>query len=442
MYHRNTLGIKKKSLVLFLFLRTSLYFLQHNFKNLAIIITMNELIVASITGIDKPGLTSKITNLLSRYDIRILDIGQAVIHNQLSLGLLLDVPSKSASYEMIKEVFLKAQILGLTIRFTPITEEEYGVWVNEQAKSRYIVTVLGRTITAGHIAKVSGIIEHHRLNIDIIERLSGRASLNEKRDEQRACVEFLVSGELEDPFGLRSAFMNVAHEFDIDIAFQADSMYRRNRRLVVFDMDSTLIKIEVIDELAKSRGVGEEVVKITESAMRGELVFDQSFTKRLALLEGLEESKVQSIGNTLPLTDGAERLISTLKKLGYKTAIVSGGFSYFGNILKQKLGIDYVFANELEIVNGTVTGKVKGTIVDGKRKAEILKEIAEKEQISLEQVIAVGDGANDLPMLNLAGLGIAFNAKPIVRQTAKQAISTLGLDGILYLIGVRDRDIL
>ncbi|MCK9409962.1 MAG: phosphoserine phosphatase SerB, partial [Bacteroidetes bacterium] len=296
-------------------------------------------------------------------------------------------------------------------------------------------------ITAQHLAKVSGIIEHHRLNIDIIERLSGRAALNQKNEEMRACVEFLVSGELEDSLGLRSAFMNITHEFDIDIAFQADSMYRRNRRMVVFDMDSTLIKIEVIDELAKARGVGDEVVKITESAMHGELDFTQSFTKRLSLLNGLEEAKVKAIGDSLPFTDGAERLISTLKKLGYRTAIISGGFTYFGNILKQKLGIDYVFANELEIVNGVVTGVVKGTIVDGKRKAELLQEIAAKEQISLKQVIAVGDGANDLPMLNLAGLGIAFNAKPIVRQTAKQAISTLGLDGILYLIGVRDRDI-
>lgn len=402
---------------------------------------MNELILASITGIDKPGLTSKITNLLSRYDIRILDIGQAVIHNQLSLGLLLDVPSKSASYEMIKEVFLKAQILGLTIRFTPITEEEYGSWVSEQAKSRYIVTLLGRTITAQQLAKVSGVIEHHRLNIDIIERLSGRASLKPNSGDQRACVEFSVSGELEDALGLRAAFMNITHECDIDIAFQAESMFRRNRRLVVFDMDSTLLKIEVIDELAKARGVGSEVVAITESAMRGELDFAQSFTQRLSLLKGLTEEQVKNIGESLPLTDGAERLISTLKKLGYKTAIVSGGFSYFGNILKQKLGIDYVYANELEIVGGIVTGKVSGTIVDGKRKADCLRDIAAKEHLSLEQVIAVGDGANDLPMLSLAGLGIAFNAKPIVRQSAKQAISTLGLDGILYLIGVRDREI-
>lgn len=402
---------------------------------------MNELILVNITGVDKPGITSRITNLLSRYNIRILDIGQSVIHNQLSLGFLLDIPSDAASYDMIKEVFTKAQNLGLTLRFNPISTEQYDQWVKEQAKGRFILTVLGRTISATHIARVSEILAHHRLNIDVIERLSGRESLNIKTNEQRACVEFSVSGELEDPYEFRASLMAITHEHDVDIAFQAETMYRRNRRLVVFDMDSTLITIEVIDELAKARGVGDQVVKITESAMRGELDFKQSFTKRLALLNGLEESKVKAIGDSLPLTDGAERLIATLKKLGYKTAIISGGFSYFGSILKKKLGIDYVFANELEIVNGIVTGNVKGEIVDGQRKSALLKEIAAKENISLEQVIAVGDGANDLPMISLAGLGIAFNAKPVVRQTAKQSISTLGLDGILYLIGVRDRDV-
>jgi phosphoserine phosphatase len=402
---------------------------------------MNELILVNITGVDKPGITSRITNLLSRYNIRILDIGQSVIHNQLSLGFLLDIPSDAASYDMIKEVFTKAQNLGLTLRFNPISTEQYDEWVKEQAKGRFILTVLGRTISATHIARVSEILAHHRLNIDVIERLSGRESLNIKTSDQRACVEFSVSGELEDPYEFRASLMTITHEHDVDIAFQAETMYRRNRRLVVFDMDSTLITIEVIDELAKARGVGDQVVKITESAMRGELDFKQSFTKRLSLLNGLEESKVKAIGDSLPLTAGAERLIATLKKLGYKTAIISGGFTYFGTILKQKLGIDYVFANELEIVNGIVTGNVKGEIVDGQRKAALLKEIAAKENISLEQVIAVGDGANDLPMISLAGLGIAFNAKPVVRQTAKQSISTLGLDGILYLIGVRDRDV-
>lgn len=402
---------------------------------------MNELILVNIAGVDKPGITSRITNLLSRYNIRILDIGQSVIHDQLSLGFLLDIPSEAASYEMIKEVFTKAQKLGLTIRFNPITAEQYDQWVREQSKSRSILTMLGRTITATHIARVSDVLAHQRMNIDVIERLSGRESLAADAPSQRACVEFSLSGEPEDPYSLRAALMAVTHEHDVDIAFQAETMFRRNRRLVVFDMDSTLIQVEVIDELAKARGVGDEVARITEAAMRGELDFAQSFTKRLGLLKGLEEEKVKAIGASLPLTDGAERLIGTLKRLGYKTAIVSGGFSYFGTILKERLGIDYVFANELEIVNGAVTGAVKGTIVDGKRKAELLKEIAAKENIALEQVIAVGDGANDLPMLGLAGLGIAFNAKPIVRQTAKQSISTLGLDGILYLIGVRDRDI-
>lgn len=402
---------------------------------------MNELILVNIAGVDKPGITSRITNLLSRYNIRILDIGQSVIHDQLSLGFLLDIPSEAASYEMIKEVFTKAQKLGLTIRFNPITAEQYDQWVREQSKSRSILTMLGRTITATHIARVSDVLAHQRMNIDVIERLSGRESLAADAPSQRACVEFSLSGEPEDPYSLRAALMAVTHEHDVDIAFQAETMFRRNRRLVVFDMDSTLIQVEVIDELAKARGVGDEVARITEAAMRGELDFAQSFTKRLGLLKGLDEEKVKAIGASLPLTDGAERLIGTLKRLGYKTAIVSGGFSYFGAILRTKLGIDHVFANELEIVNGAVTGAVRGTIVDGKRKAELLKEIAAKENIALEQVIAVGDGANDLPMLGLAGLGIAFNAKPIVRQTAKQSISTLGLDGILYLIGVRDRDI-
>lgn len=218
-------------------------------------------------------------------------------------------------------------------------------------------------------------------------------------------------------------------------------MYRRTRRLVCFDMDSTLIEAEVIDELAKAAGVGEQVIEITEAAMRGELDFEASFRKRLALLKGLDEGVLEDIAASLPITEGAEKLVSTINKLGYKTAILSGGFTYFGRYLQKRLGIDYVFANELEIENGKVTGQVSGTIVDGKRKAELLRELAQKEKISLEQVVAVGDGANDLPMLSIAGLGIAFRAKPLVKAEAKQAISHLGLDAILYLMGFRDREI-
>jgi phosphoserine phosphatase len=227
---------------------------------------------------------------------------------------------------------------------------------------------------------------------------------------------------------------------DVDIAFQKDDIFRRNRRLVVFDMDSTLIEAEVIDELAKEAGVGEQVIEITEAAMRGEIDFNESFRRRVALLKGLDASVLERIAERLPLTEGATELVGHLKALGFKTAILSGGFTYFGHFLQQKLGFDYVYANELDIRDGKVTGEVVGTIVNGERKAQLLREIAEKEGVRLEQTIAVGDGANDLPMLSIAGLGIAFRAKPLVRQSAKQAISTLGLDGILYLIGFRDRD--
>ena len=215
-------------------------------------------------------------------------------------------------------------------------------------------------------------------------------------------------------------------------------MYRRNRRLICFDMDSTLIQTEVIDELAEKAGVGKKVRAITEAAMRGEIDFNESFIKRVALLKGLDESVMEEIAQNLPIMDGAKRLMTILKKYGFKIAILSGGFTYFGNALKKQFDVDYVYANELEIVNGKLTGKHLGEIVDGKRKAELLRLIAQFEKIELEQVIAVGDGANDLPMLNLAGLGIAFHAKPKVKENAQQAISTIGLDGILYFLGFRD----
>jgi phosphoserine phosphatase len=234
--------------------------------------------------------------------------------------------------------------------------------------------------------------------------------------------------------------MGLTRELDIDIAFQHDTVYRRSRRLVAFDMDSTLIQTEVIDELARMAGVGDQVAVITEAAMRGELDFQASFRKRVGLLKGLPAEAVQRVADRVPLMDGAERLTSTLSRLGYKMAILSGGFTFVGRGLQRRLGIDYLHANELDIVDGVVTGEVRSEIVDGARKAFHLSAIARAEGLNMEQVIAVGDGANDLPMLQLAGLGIAFRAKPVVRQSARQAISTLGLDGILYLLGVRDRE--
>ncbi len=404
---------------------------------------MKEIILLNISGEDKPGVTSAITTILAQYRINILDIGQAVIHDTLSLGILIEVPKAAESSPLLRDILFKAHELNMNIRFQPVEEGNYESWVDGQGKSRHIITLLSRKLSSAHIARVAEIAANHSLNIDNINRLSGRISLDDTTNQTKACVEFSVRGAPSDTAALRAEFLKAASDLDVDIAFQEDNIYRRNRRLVVFDMDSTLIEAEVIDELAKEAGVGEQVSEITEAAMRGEIDFNESFRRRMALLKGLDVSVLDDVAERLPMTEGAEQLVSNLKALGFKTAILSGGFNYFASHLQKKLGFDYVYANDLDIDDeGKVTGEVKGVVVNGERKAELLREIAEKEGIRLEQTIAVGDGANDLPMLSIAGLGIAFRAKPLVRESAKQAISTLGLDGILYLIGFRDRDTL
>lgn len=401
---------------------------------------MKEIVLINITGPDRPGLTAAITGILARSDVNILDIGQAVIHDTLSFGILVELAAQDDSSDVLKDVLFKASELDQQVKFTPVSADEYTHWVSGQGKARHIVTLLARRVTAEHIARVSTITASHGLNIDHIDRLSGRIPEGLPSDQGKGCIEFSVRGEPADPEQLRAEFLTIAQELNVDIAFQQDSIFRRNRRLVVFDMDSTLIDAEVIDELAKAAGVGEQVAAITERAMRGELDFQTSFRERMALLKGLPESTLEQVAQSLRLTEGAETLISQLRRLGYKTAILSGGFTYFAERLQKHLGIDYVYANTLLIENGVVTGEVKEPIVDGQRKADLLRELAQRERISLEQTIAVGDGANDLPMLSIAGLGVAFRAKPLVKKSAKQAISTLGLDGILYLLGFRDRD--
>jgi phosphoserine phosphatase len=400
---------------------------------------VSELILISISGVDKPGVTASLTGVLDRFDVNILDIGQSVIHDSLSLGLLVAIPATAGANarEVLQQAIAQ---LGMTARFVTISRGSYDEWVAQQGKPRHIVTLLARRITAHQISRLSRTVVNNQLNIDKITRLSGRVPLEAVTQATQACVEFSLRGAVKNLNALRSEFMQLANELDVDIAYQEDNLFRRNRRLVAFDMDSTLIQMEVIDELARRAGVGERVSAITERAMRGELDFKQSFTQRVALLKGLPESVLAEVAATLVLTEGAEKLVSTVKRLGYKTAILSGGFQYVGQKLQQQLGIDYVYANELEIENGMVTGRVKGDIVDGARKAELLTLIAQYEGISLEQAIAVGDGANDLPMLSIAGLGIAFRAKPIVKASAKQSLSTLGLDGILYLMGMSERE--
>lgn len=401
---------------------------------------MRDILLINVFGEDKPGVTSAVTNVLSFYDATILDIGQAVIHDQLNLGLLTAIPSDTDEQVLVSQIESRVADLQLRAKFLPISEKDYQQWVDQQGKSRQIVTLLARKIEAQHLAALTAVVSKYQLNIDKIIRLSGRINLHESDQLGRACVEFSVRGEASDPHAFKKSLLELGHQYDIDIAFQEDNIFRRNRRLVVFDMDSTLIDAEVIDELAIEAGVGQQVAEITEAAMQGKLDFKQSFEQRLSLLEGLDAAVLPKIAKRLQLNEGAEHLITTLKKLGFKTAIVSGGFSFFGEYLQEILGVDYVYANQLDVQHGKVTGRVKGDIIDGQRKADLLRELADREGLMLEQVIAVGDGANDLPMLDIAGLGIAFRAKPLVEASAKQAISSLGLDGILYLLGYSDKD--
>ena len=397
----------------------------------------DEIILININGADRPGVTAALTEILAKNNAVILDIGQADIHNHLSLGILFQ-STEGNSGDILKELLFKSYELDVNIRFNPITEQEYSKWVGMQGKNRYIITILSRKLTAKQIAGVSRIVAEQDMNIDDIKRLTGRIPLDENARTPKASVEFSVRGTPKNKECMKAEFMKLSTELEMDISFQEDSMYRRMRRLICFDMDSTLIETEVIDELAIRDGVGDQVKAITEAAMRGEIDFCESFRQRCALLKGLDVSVMQEIAENLPITEGVDRLMRILKKVGFKIAILSGGFTYFGNFLKQKYNIDYVYANELEIENGKLTGNHVGDIVDGKRKAELLRLIAQVENVDIRQTVAVGDGANDLPMISIAGLGIAFHAKPKVKATAKQSISTIGLDGILYFLGYKD----
>lgn len=397
----------------------------------------DEIILININGTDRPGVTAALTEILAKNNAVILDIGQADIHNNLSLGILFQ-SSEGNSGDILKELLFKSYELDVNIRFNPITEEAYNQWVSMQGKNRYIITILGRKLTARQIAGVTRIVADQDMNIDDIKRLTGRIPLDENARTPKASVEFSVRGTPRDKEQMKADFMKLSAEQEMDISFQEESMYRRMRRLICFDMDSTLIETEVIDELAIRAGVGDQVKAITEAAMRGEIDFCESFRQRCALLKGLDVSVMQEIAENLPITEGVDRLMRILKKVGFKIAILSGGFTYFGNYLKQKYNIDYVYANELEVENGKLTGRHVGDIVDGKRKAELLRLIAQVENVDIRQTVAVGDGANDLPMISIAGLGIAFHAKPKVKATAKQSISTIGLDGIRYFLGYKD----
>ena len=407
----------------------------------ACFVVMQEQIIVRITGQDRPGLTASIMGILAKYDTQVLDIGQADIHSTLSLGILIRVDDQHSG-QVMKELLFKASELGVNIGFAPVTDEEYEAWVARQGKNRHILMILGRRLSASQIEATTRIIANQGLNIDSIRRLSGRQSIQNPQKHIRACIEFSLRGNPKDRHAMQAELMQLSQREEMDFSLQKDNMYRRMRRLICFDMDSTLIQTEVIDELAMRAGVGDQVKAITERAMRGEIDFRESFTERVALLKGLDTSVMRDIAENLPITEGADRMMYVLKRYGYKIAILSGGFTYFGEYLQKRWGIDYVYANELEVdEDGRLTGHYAGEIVDGRRKAELLKLIAQVEKVDIQQTIAVGDGANDLPMLSEAGLGIAFHAKPRVAANAKQSISTVGLDGVLYFLGFKDSNL-
>jgi phosphoserine phosphatase len=402
--------------------------------------TNSEIILVNISGSDRPGLTAALMDILSKYRVHVLDISQAMVHENLALGILLKLPADTGAASVLKDLLFEAHKLDLRVRFQPVSHAEYQQWVGGDRRSAYVLTLLGRRITAAQIARIAAVTTQHGLNIEDIVRLSARSPLHDEIDASRACLELSLRGEPDDADAMKAEFLSISQEMDVDISFQEDNFYRRNRRLVVFDMDSTLIHEEVIDELAQEAGVGSEVAAVTEAAMRGEIDFCDSLRRRVGLLAGLNADILERVAARLTLTEGAERLLKTLRVLGYRTAVISGGFDFFGQRLQARLGLDTVHANQLEIVNGRLTGEVLGEIIDGEKKAALLAHLAKEMEIELSQVIAVGDGANDLPMLRTAGLGIAFHAKPLVQKNARQAISTIGLDGVLYLMGMNDAE--
>ena len=395
--------------------------------------------LVSISGQDKPGLMSALMGICVEYDAQILDMGQAVIHDELALGLLLCSTNLDAMSEAIEA---RCEQTGSALRMQRVNADDYGTWSQTIFQSPLILTLLTNDSAAQPLQAVSALTHTYRMNIDTVRRLTKPKALAGTADtDDRFGLEMRLSGELASSVEFQAELLKLADHSGFDVSLQRDSVFRRNRRLVAFDMDSTLIAEEVMDELAKRHGVGAEVVAITDAAMAGQLDFKESFRRRAALLKGMPLEVLHDVAESVALNTGAHRLIKALKHFGYTIAVFSGGFQYVGEHLQQRLGIDYVYANELEVVDGLMTGEVLGDIVDAQGKADLLQKIAAKEGISLAQTIAVGDGANDLPMLQQAGLGVAYHAKTIVRESAKHSISNFGLDAILYLIGFSDLDV-
>ncbi len=388
-------------------------------------------------------LLSLIFDSLSVSDVDVVDIQTLTIDKACVVQVLLSYAKKPLSDQEIDSL-IEAAGESLCDSGCKILTHAMSVDAIQSAEP-FVITLMGEHITADFTSSVVGVIHNnHSLLCSIASLNDDMVKSTPVKNNEQMPFAYELSILLSDNSYLRdlkSQLLELAGQYSIDLAIQKDCVLRKQKRLACFDMDSTLIQAEVIDELAKEAGVGQQVAEITESAMQGKLNFNESFIKRMSLLEGLDESVLEKVAERLVLSDGVEVLFATLNRLGYKTAILSGGFDYFGRFLQKKLGIDYVYANELDIVEGKVTGRVTSEIVNGDKKAALLKMIAQNENIDLEQVIAVGDGANDLPMLATAGLGVAYKAKPLVKQSAEHSINYVGLEGILYMLGLSTQQI-
>ena len=393
---------------------------------------MNEKILIKVSGPDKPGITHELLSVIEKSNCQVCDMGQSVTHGLLSLSIFIELAGVDKEYPVVKDLLFTAKKLGMDLDFKIYDKDDV---LTQDKSERFILNcVSAATIPTGFLKDVSGSLSKNNVNILRLD------TTNPNRFSSLEITTTIPKDLSIDE--LKSELLEISNRHYVDAAFLKDNIWRRNKRLIVFDMDSTLIQSEVIDEMAKDHGVEKEVSSITERAMNGELDFNESLIERVSMLEGLDESKLQDILSRLEYTKGAKEFIGAVKSLGYKVALISGGFTFFANALKEKLGLDYAFANELEIKAGKLTGKVTGTIVNAEQKATLLRLITQQEKLHLEQVVAIGDGANDLPMLSTAGLGIAYHAKDIVRKEAGHHMSHGPMTTILHFLGVDDPEFL
>ena len=387
--------------------------------------------VISITGRDRPGITSAFARILKESQVRILDVEQATLQDILALSFLVDLSSgRVTPQEALKDLLYQAKQMALNLDFRLFPPEEMIV---RQSRYLYTLTCISSQPMTDVLARIAPILAEHNINIVTIRCLAERLF---------ACIEMVVDASHSKPKErIKQEILAAAGSLGIDLAVQRENLFRRSKRLLVFDMDRTLVAQHTMNELAKRKGVEKEVERLTEQALSGVIDYRKSLEKRVALLRGLTRRQLMEVARGMSLNQGVERLLKVVQRLGYKVALISGGIDFFTSYIKQKLQLDYAFGNTLQMKNGRATGKLQGKIIDAAAKARILNELALREKIHPEQVVAIGDGVNDVLMLSQAGLGIAYHAKPVVAERADARISEGAMLSILYLLGISERDL-